>query len=69
MRKDNRRDNTIIRHNEIHELAEKIKKDLGGTYKYVSKTYLYDRIMTVTHLSSKRIAYILNHTKYIKAED
>lgn len=69
MRKDNRRDNTIIRHNEIHELAEKIKKDLGGTYKYVSKTYLYDRISSIKHLSTKRIAYILNHTKHIKVED
>lgn len=69
MRKDKRRDNTIIRHNEIHELADKIKKELGTTYKYVSKTYIYDMIVAQTHLSTKRIAYILNHTKHIKVED
>lgn len=64
MAKDQRRLSTVERHNIVHILYAKIKAELGITYKYVSKSYYYDRIASETNLSIRQIAYILNHTQY-----
>lgn len=68
MAKDNRRLSTIERHNVVHILYAKIKAELGEAYKYVSKSYFYDRIAPETKLSTRQIAYILNHTRYVDTE-
>lgn len=47
------RDSSIIKYNEIHDMYDKIIKDLGDMSAYVSKSYIYDKI----------IGRILNHTK------
>lgn len=53
------RDSSIIRYNEIHDMYDKIIKDLGD----VSKGYIYDKIKERTGLSTRHISRILNHTK------
>lgn len=64
MRKSNtRRESTIIRDNEIHQLYEEIIKESGDLAKVVSKTYIYERIREKTKLSIRSISYIINHTK------
>ena len=49
------RDSSIIRYNEIHDMYDKIIKDLGD--------YIYDKIKERTGLSARHISRILNHTK------
>lgn len=51
------RDSSIIRYNEVHDMYDKIIKDLGDMSAYVSKGYIY------TGLSTRHISRILNHTK------
>lgn len=53
------RDSSIIRYNEVHDMYDKIIKDLGDMSAYVSKGYIYDK----TGLSTRHISRILNHTK------
>ena len=36
------RDSSIIRYNEVHDMYDKIIKDLGDISAYVSKNYIYD---------------------------
>lgn len=50
------RDSSIIRYNEIHDMYDKIIKDLGDMSAYVSKGYIYG-------LSTRHISRILNHTR------
>lgn len=57
------RDSSIIRYNEIHDMYDKIIKDLGDVSAYVSKGYIYDKIKERTGLSTRYISRILNHTK------
>lgn len=57
------RDSSIIRYNEIHDMYDKIIKDLGDVLAYVSKGYIYDKIKERTGLSTRHISRILNHTK------
>ena len=38
------RDSSIIRYNEVHDMYDKIIKDLGDMSAYVSKGYIYDKI-------------------------
>lgn len=57
------RDSSIIRYNEIHDMHDKIIKDLGDVSAYVSKGYIYDKIKERTGLSTRHISRILNHTK------
>lgn len=38
------RDSSIIRYNEIHDMYDKIIKDLEDVSAYVSKGYIYDKI-------------------------
>lgn len=61
------RDSSIIRYNEIHDMYDKIIKDLGDVSAYVSayvsKGYIYDKIKERTGLSTRHISRILNHTK------
>lgn len=52
------RDSSIIRYNEVHDMYDKIIKDLGDMSAYVSKGYIYDKILSTRHISR-----ILNHTK------
>lgn len=49
------RDSSIIRYNEVHDMYDKIIKDLGDMSAYVSKER--------TGLSTRHISRILNHTK------
>lgn len=58
----NRRESTKVRYNLIHEAYDKIMKELGDMGKFVSKSYIYNRIREETHLSIKTVSYILNHT-------
>lgn len=51
------RDSSIIRYNEVHDMYDKIIKDLGDMSAYVSKGYIYDK------LSTRHISRILNHTR------
>ena len=48
------RDSSIIRYNEVHDMYDKIIKDLGDISAYVSKNYIYDKIRERTGLSTKR---------------
>ena len=57
------RDSSIIRYNEIHDMYDKIIKDLEDVSAYVSKGYIYDKIKERTGLSTRHISRILNHTK------
>lgn len=57
-----RRESTEARYNMIHDVYNKIMEDLGDLKNYVSKSYIYDKIYEQTHLSTKTISYILNHT-------
>lgn len=57
------RDSSIIRYNEVHDMYDKIIKDLGDMSAYVSKGYIYDKIKERTGLSIRHISRILNHTK------
>lgn len=57
------RDSSIIRYNEIHDMYDKIIKDLGDVSVYVPKGYIYDKIKERTGLSTRHISRILNHTK------
>ena len=56
-------DSSIIRYNEVHDMYDKIIKDLGDMSAYVSKGYIYDKIKDKTGLSTRHISRILNHTK------
>lgn len=47
------RDSSIIRYNEVHDMYDKIIKDLGDMSAYVSKGYIYDKIIV-----TKRRDYI-----------
>ena len=57
------RDSSIIRYNEVHDMYDKIIKDLGDISAYVFKGYIYDKIREKTGLSTRHISRILNHTK------
>ena len=57
------RDSSIIRYNEVHDMYDKIIKDLGDMSAYVFKGYIYDKIKERTGLSTRHISRILNHTK------
>lgn len=57
------RDSSIIRYNEVHDMYDKIIKDLGDMSAYVSKGCIYDKIKERTGLSTRHISRILNHTK------
>ena len=57
------RDSSIIRYNEVHDMYDKIIKDLGDVSAYVSKGYIHDKIKDKTGLSTRHISRILNHTK------
>lgn len=57
------RDSSIIRYNEIHDMYDKIIKDLGDVSAYASKGYIYDKIKERAGLSTRHISRILNHTK------
>ena len=57
------RDSSIIGYNEVHDMYDKIIKDLGDISAYVSKNYIYDKIRERTGLSTRHISRILNHTK------
>lgn len=46
------RDSSIIKYNEIHDMYDKIIKDLGDMSAYVSKSYIYDKIKDKTGFST-----------------
>ena len=57
------RDSSIIRYNEVHDMYDKIIKDLGDMSAYVSKGYIYDKIKERTGLSTRHISDILPSLK------
>ena len=63
------RDSSIIRYNEVHDMYDKIIKDLGDMSAYVSKGYIYDKIKERTGLSTRHISRILNHIIVTKRRD
>jgi len=63
-----RRESTTVRDNQVHEIFHTILDELGDLYPYVAKSYIYDRIREETHLSTRTIAYILNHTREMALE-
>ena len=58
----NRRGSTIIRDNEVHDVYDKLCKEMGVYSNFVAKQYIYEKIRERTGLCLKTIAYILNHT-------
>lgn len=54
---------SIVRYNEVHNMYDKIIKDLGDISAYVSKNYIYDKIRERTGLSIRHISRTLNHTR------
>jgi len=58
-----RRESTTVRDNQVHRIHQSILNELGEVAHVVSKKYIYDRIHTETRLSTRTIAYILNHTR------
>lgn len=60
---DNRRECSVRRHNEVHDIYDKVMDKLGDVKEYVSRTYVYDLIRKETGLSVRHISRILNHTK------
>ena len=63
----NRRESTMVRDNEIHELYQQIRHELGSLANAVSKGYIYERIKEKTKLSIRTISFILNHTNWVVA--
>ena len=57
-----RRRSTVMRNNLVHKIHKDFMDSLGEVGKVVSKSYVYDHIKAKTALSTKTIAYILNHT-------
>lgn len=51
-----------MRDNLVHKIHKDFMDSLGEVGKVVSKSYVYDYIKSKTALSTKTIAYILNHT-------
>lgn len=51
-----------MRNNLVHKIRKDFMDSLGEVGKVVSKSYVYDHIKAKTALSTKTIAYILNHT-------
>lgn len=64
---DSRRESTVKRHNEIHDVYNDVIAGLGELARLVPKSYIYDKIKERTGLCTKTIAYILNHTRKTKA--
>lgn len=54
---------SIVRYNEVHNMYDKIIKDLGDISAYVSKNYIYDKVRERTGLNIRHISRILNHTR------
>lgn len=51
------RDSSIIRYNEVHDMYDKIIKDLGDMSAYVSKGYIYDKIKERSNRNKKERLY------------
>lgn len=58
-----RRESTIIRDRQVHELYRRIRAELGELATVVAKGYYYERIRVETGLNERTIANILNHTE------
>ena len=63
-----RRFGTVLRDNAVHEMYEQMLKELGDKAGYISRGYVYRKIGEKTHLSTRTISYILNHTRKRDAE-
>lgn len=60
---EKRKESTIIRDNNIHQLYNDLMKELGMYGNLVPKSYIYKHIQEKTGLCEKTVAYILNHTR------
>ena len=58
-----RRFGTVLRDNAVHEMYEEELKELGDKAVYIANSYIYRKISEKTHLSTRTISYILNHTR------
>lgn len=63
MNKSRRKESTIVRHDIVHAVHKKILDELGQYKNVVSKNYIYEAIREKTRLSTRTIAYVLNHTE------
>ena len=63
-----RRFGTVLRDNAVHEMYNDILKELGDKASFISRGYIYNRISERTHLSTRTISYILNHTRKRNAD-
>lgn len=63
-----RRFGTVLRDNAVHEMYDEILRELGDKASYISRAYIYRRISERTHLSTRTISHILNHTSRKDAE-
>lgn len=62
---DKRSLKTILRHNHVHELYAELRSHLGVFPNAVAKGTIYEYLSKKSGLSTKKVAYILNHTRYI----
>lgn len=59
----NRRPSTVFRDNKVHEAYEETCRELGEYSRLVPRQHIYEKVKERTGLSTKTIAYILNHTE------
>ncbi len=57
----NRRESTVMRDNHVLKIHKDIMDELGDLSHVVTRSYVYERIKERTGLSTKTIAFIINH--------
>jgi len=60
---ENMRQSTAVRYRSVHDVYNKVIKDLGEYAFLVPKSYIYGRIREETGLSSRTILRALNHMR------
>lgn len=66
MKSDDKRGlKTVLRHNYVHELYAELRGRLGIYPDAVAKGTIYEYLSRKSGLSTKKVAYILNHTRYV----
>lgn len=66
MKEDKRRDATIINHNRVHEVDERLQSEWGEMYWAISRSKIYEMIKAEVGLSTRRVQWILGHTRKIE---
>jgi len=60
---ENMRRSTAVRYRSVHDIYNKVIKDLGEYAFLVPKSYIYGRIKEETGLSARTILRALNHMR------